>query len=377
MRIGIIAGELSGDVLGAGLIQALRQHYPQATFEGIGGSAMQAQGLTSHFPLETLAVMGLFEVIRHYPRLRRCYQRITQYFLDQPPDVFIGIDAPDFNLRVEARLHAAGIPTVHYVSPSVWAWRQYRVKRIAKSCDLMLTLLPFEAKFYEQHGVPVQFVGHPLADSIVVERESTTPARHQLGLDSNRAVIAILPGSRQTELRQLGELFLQTAQQLYLRYPDVHFLVPTASPKIAALFAQQQAAYPDLPLTVLDGQAQLAMRAADVVLLASGTATLEALLLKRPMVVAYRFTPLTYWLGRYLVNVAYFALPNLLANRALVPEFLQHAATPETLTAAVAQYLDNPNDVTDLCQTFTDIHQGLRHNASQQAAQAIATLLAR
>lgn len=375
MRIGIIAGELSGDLLGAGLIHALRTSHPDALIEGIGGSQMLAAGFHSHYPLETLSVMGLVEVLKHYPRLKKCRDSLRDHFLQIPPDVFIGIDAPDFNLGLEYALKAANIPTIHYVSPSVWAWRQYRLRKIARACDLMLTLFPFEAQYYQQHNIPVQFVGHPLADEIPLQIDKPA-ARISLGLPVDGIWVAILPGSRRNEVLQLGEPFLQTARWLLAQRPDLRFIVPLANAHLKTLFTQQVAEIaPDLPLTLLAGQSREAMAAADVVLMASGTATLEAMLLKRPMVVAYRVAQLTYWLAKLLVHIPHFALPNLLAEERLVPEFLQHQVIPEKLGAACLQWLENPAQVKMLQNRFTELHNCLRLSASQQAVAAVLSMV--
>ena len=381
MRIGIIAGELSGDLLGAGLIRAIRASYPDADFEGIGGPQMLAAGFRSHYPLETLSVMGLIEVLKHYPRLKKCRDSLRDYFLHHRPDVFIGIDAPDFNLGLEYALKAAGIPTVHYVSPSVWAWRQYRIHKIARSCDLMLTLFPFEASFYQEHNIPVRFVGHPLADDIPLYSDKLA-ARHDLEntglkpLPTSGILIALLPGSRYNEVHQLAPPFLHTATWLLAQRSNIHFIVPLANAKLKALFIQQVADIaPNLPITLLDGQSHLAMAAADVVIMASGTATLEAMLLKRPMIVAYRAAPLTYWIAKRLVHIPYFSLPNLLAQERLVPEFLQQQVIPEDLGAAVLHWLENPAQVEILQNHFTKLHHSLRLSASQQASQAVLSLI--
>jgi len=372
MKIAIVAGELSGDILGAGLIHALRRHVPSSEFEGIGGDNMIAAGLHSHYPLDTLSVMGLIEVIKHYRSIKRCYNALLDHLLANPPDVFIGIDAPDFNLRLEEPLKQAGIPTVHYVSPSVWAWRQGRIHKIKRACDLMLTLLPFEAAFYQAHHMPVKFVGHPLADDIELTPPNPVDMRLQLGLTPNTCHIALLPGSRENEVRKLGSVFLRTACWLHARNPNLHFIVPIAHPRLRILFTQQVAEIaPQLPLTILSGQSIKAMSAADVVLTTSGTATLEALLLKRPMVVAYRMAELTYWLAHLLVSVKYFALPNLLAEERLVPEFLQHQVTPAHLGQAVLDWLQQPAAIRQVQQRFTQIHQQLRRSASEQAALGV------
>jgi lipid-A-disaccharide synthase len=371
MHIGIIAGELSGDLLGAGLIRVLRASYPDALIEGIGGPQMLEAGFHNHYPLETLSVMGLVEVLKHYPRLKKCRDSLRDYFLQHPPDVFIGIDAPDFNLGLEFALKTAGIPTIHYVSPSVWAWRQYRLPKIARACDLMLTLFPFEADYYIQHNIPVQFVGHPLADQIPLQTDKQI-ARKNLGLPAEGLWVALLPGSRHNEVKQLGPDFLKTALWLRQQRPDLHFIVPLANPGLKKFFSQQRTDIaPDLPITLLDGQSHQAMAVADVVLMASGTATLEAMLLKRPMIVAYRLNPLTYWLAKRLVHIPYFSLPNLLAQQPLVPEFLQTEVIPEKIGQYMLEWLENADKVVKLQTRFTELHHHLRRNASQQAATAI------
>ncbi|NJO15435.1 MAG: lipid-A-disaccharide synthase [Thioploca sp.] len=375
MRIGIVAGELSGDLLGKGLIQVLKAYHPNAIIEGIGGPQMIAAGFYSHYPLETLSVMGLVEVIKHFPQLKRCRDHLQTYFLQHPPDVFIGIDAPDFNLGLEQILKSAGIPTVHYVSPSVWAWRHYRLSKIARSCDLMLTLFPFEADYYQQHAISVRFVGHPLADQIPLQTDQQT-ARQQLNLPPAEKWVTLLPGSRRHEVLQLGIPFLQTAQWLLTYYPQMRFLVPLASHSLKELFCQQLAQVaPNLPLTLLIGQSHEAMAAADVVLTASGTATLEAMLLKRPMVVAYRLATVTYWLARWLVHIPYFSLPNLLAQEQLVAEFLQDQVTAENLGMALLYWLENPPAIETLQSHFTQLQKQLRLDANQQAAQAVLAII--
>jgi len=375
LKIGMVAGELSGDGLGAGLLQALQAHCPEILSEGIGGAQMLATGFASHYPLETLSVMGLAEVMKSYSHLKHCQRTLRHHFLQHPPDIFIGIDAPDFNLSLEQALKAAGIPTVHYVSPSVWAWRRYRWRKIAKACDLMLTLFPFETEFYQQYHIPACFVGHPLADAIPLTNDPQ-PARFQLGLPATKTYIALLPGSRLQEVRQLGPPFLQTAQWLFNQQPHLHFLVPLASGRLEQLFIEQVAQIaPNLPLHLFQGQSQQVMAAADVILTASGTATLEAMLLKRPMVVAYRLSQITYQLAKWLVTTRYFALPNLLAGQALVPEFLQHQVIPEKLGASILHWLNHPTQVELLQQQFTKLHHQLRQSANQQAAKAVLSLL--
>ncbi len=370
LRIALVAGEASGDILGSTLMQALKARHPDAQFIGVGGPRMQAEGLESYFPMERLAVMGLVEVLGRLPELLQRRKRLIRTLIDERPDVFIGIDAPDFNLGVELKLRRAGIKTVHYVSPSVWAWRQKRVLKIREGCDLMLTLFPFEARFYEEHGVPVRFVGHPLADAIPLEADRAL-ARGQLDLPEDSPVVALLPGSRGGEVGKLGALFLNAAERLRSIRPGIRFVLPCASPErreqVEAMVAGR-----DLPLKLLDGRSHEALAACDAVLIASGTATLEALLYKRPMVVAYKVAPLTYRILKRLVKSPYVSLPNLLAQRLLVPELLQDAATPEALAQTVSPLLDDGEVQT---HGFDVIHRSLRQDASRQAADAILQLI--
>ena len=369
LRVALVAGESSGDILGAGLMQALKAQHADVEFIGVGGPRMQAEGLQSYFPLERLAVMGLVEVLGRLPELLARRKRLVDTLIQQRPDVFIGIDAPDFNLGLELKLRRAGIRTVHYVSPSVWAWRQKRVLKIREGCDLMLTLLPFEARFYEEQGVPVRFVGHPLADTIPLEADRGA-ARAELGLGDG-PVIALMPGSRGGEVGRLGALFLDAAQRLRELVPGARFVLPCAN---AARRAQveQMLEGRELPLTLLDGQSHKALAACDAVLIASGTATLEAMLYKRPMVVAYRLAPLTYWILKRMVKSPYVSLPNLLAQRLLVPELLQDAATSEALAQTLAPLVKDGTQQTD---SFDQIHRTLRRDASNQAADAVLALL--
>ncbi len=375
MHIALVAGELSGDLLGAGLIKALKVHFPQAHFTGIGGSGMMAQGLRTLVPMERLAVMGLVEVLRHLPELLSIRRQLYQQLIADPPAMLIGIDAPDFNLGLERRLRARGIPTVHYVSPSIWAWRSWRVHKIARSVDLMLTLFPFETRFYQKHGVAARYVGHPLADAIPMVSDSAA-ARRSLRLahaDQNR-MVALLPGSRLGEAGHLAPLFLETAAWLYAQRPDLHFLLSAATDQLHDVLLAQQAQYA-LPLTLVRGQSREVMAAADVVLLASGTATLEAMLLKRPMVVAYQVAAVTAWIARRLIKVSHFALPNLLAGHELVPEFIQDAATVASLGSAVLYWLEDTAARETLLAYFQRLHDQLRCDASRQAAAAIAEQL--
>jgi lipid-A-disaccharide synthase len=380
LRIGIVAGELSGDNLGAGLMQAIQMRYPDARFEGIGGTQMLARGFHSHYPLETLSVMGLFEVLRHYPRLKRCHNWLIKHFLSNPPDVFIGIDAPDFNLPLELPLRQAGIRTVHYVSPSVWAWREGRLKKIAQACDLMLTLLPFEADYYANKHIPVCYVGHPLARRFP-RQPDTEGARSALGLTPPTAgrgcYIALLPGSRRSEVSRLSAPFIATACQLLKRRPDLQFIAPMANQSCRDIFSASLEQYPEAPpIQLIDGQAQTVMTAADVALTASGTATLEVLLCKKPMVIAYKLAPLTFAIAKRLVKVRWVGLPNLLANQTLVPEFIQDKATPEAMATALIHWLENPQALVALQSHYAKIHEILDAGGSEKAAEAVLGLVA-
>lgn len=373
----MIAGEASGDILGAGLIRALRRRYPDARFVGIGGDEMIAEGFHSLVPMERLSVMGLVEVLGRIRELFQIRRRLLDYLLDNRPDVVIGIDSPDFTLAVERRCREAGIATVHYVSPSVWAWRQSRIHTIARSVDLMLTLFPFEARFYEEHDVPVAFVGHPLADRIPMMPDPAS-ARSTLGLVPDAPVLAVLPGSRAGEVARLGGLFLDTARWLQDRQSDLQLVIPCVNRErerqIRALVAQRAV---QLPVTIVRGQSRRVMAAADVVLLASGTATLEAMLLKKPMVVGYRLSAISYRLLSRLVSVPHVALPNLLAGESLVPERLQDEATPETLGADVLHWLRDDAGRERLVARFTELHRTLRRDADERAAEAVTGLLKR
>ena len=372
MRVALVAGEASGDILGAGLMQALKAQYPQIEFIGVGGPLMQAQGLNSYFPMERLSVMGLVEVLGRLPELLSRRKRLINTLIAAKPDVFIGIDAPDFNLTLELKLRQAGIKTVQYVSPSVWAWRQKRVLKIREACDLMLTLFPFEAQFYQDHQVPVRFVGHPLADTIPQQADRAA-AREALNLAQDQPVVALMPGSRGGEVSRLGSLFLDAAVRLRTLRPGIQFVLPCSSPERRAQIEQMLVGR-DLPLILLNGRSHEALAASDAVLIASGTATLEALLYKRPMVVAYKVAPLTYRILKRLVTSAYISLPNLLAERLLVPEMIQDAATPEALAQLLAPLLDGGEVQTE---GFDVIHRALRRDASVQAAQAVLQLTGR
>lgn len=380
LRVALVVGEASGDQLGAGLVRELKARFPNAEFAGIGGDGMRHAGCQTWFDASELAVMGLTEVLRHLPRLLKLRSQFRQRVLDWQPDVFIGIDAPDFNLGVERWLKLRGIRTVHYVSPSVWAWREKRAEKIGESADLVLCLFPMEPPIYARHGIDARFVGHPMADDIPmhVDREQ---ARADLGLPSNAKVLAVLPGSRLGEISRLGEPFFEAAWQVCERIPGLHVVVPAANAACRQLIDQQlsRSALPVVHSHVLDGQARTAMIAADVVVLASGTATLEAMLVKRPMVVGYRVNELTYRLVKALglLKVDRYALPNILANKDLAPELMQHDCVPEKLAAAIQQWFDHPQKSIDLQATYEQLHTLLRRDASARAADAVAELVAR
>ncbi|WP_428607775.1 lipid-A-disaccharide synthase [Sedimenticola sp.] len=377
LKIGIVANEPSGDILGAGVIQAIKKRYPDACFEGVGGPLMTEQGCNSLFAMERLSVMGLVEVLKHLPELLSIRKQLRNHFLQSPPDVFIGIDAPDFNLGLETALKKAGIPTVHYVSPTVWAWRPGRVKKIRAAVDLMLSIFPFEAEFLEKHRIPVRYVGHPLADEIPLENDRSA-ARAALNVTDKPHVVALLPGSRMGEIESLAAIFIQAAVRLTARYPDVHFLVPLINRRTRTAFeAILNREAPDLSVSLIDGQSRRAMIAADAVLTASGTATLEAMLLKRAMVVAYRLNALTYWIvNRFkLVKIPYVSMANLLAGEALAPEFIQDAATPEALAQALSELLESPERVGHIQQRYRELHEALQQDSSRQAADAVLSLI--
>lgn len=377
MRIAIVAGETSGDLLGAGLIKELRAHFPDAVFDGIGGPHMLAEGFESHYPIEELSVMGLVEVLRHLPRLLRIRAGLRERYLREKPDVFIGIDSPDFNLGLAKRLRAGNVRTVQYVSPTVWAWRQGRVKGIRRAVDMVLTLFPFESAFYERHGVASAYVGHPAADRLPLEVD-VAAYRARLGLSPTAPVVALLPGSRGGEVNQLGPLFAEALKLIRAEQPDCVFVAPMVNAQRREQFAEMltDAGVREQVLLV-EGDSEVAMGAADCVLLASGTATLEAMLLKRPMVVAYRVAPITARLVQMLglVKTQHIALPNLLSQEPLVPELIQTDATPERLAAAVLAQLDDMVSREQVQTCFTELHRQLRCNASARAAEAVAQCL--
>jgi lipid-A-disaccharide synthase len=378
LRFALIAGEASGDVLGAGLIAELRARFPQAEFAGVGGPAMRAAGLEAWHDSQALAVMGLAEVLRHLPRLLKLRATLRKRLLAWKPDVFIGIDAPDFNLGVEQWLKQRGVRTVHYVSPSVWAWREGRAAKIGRSADRVLCLFPMEPPIYAKHGVDARFVGHPLADAIPMQPDRRA-VRNALVLPEATPVLAMLPGSRLGEIEKMLPLFLQAAGLVALSIPTLQILLPAANAECDAAIRAQLASQPDLAarVRVLDGDAQRAMIASDTVLLASGTAALEGMLCKRPMVVGHRISPTTYRIVTFfkLLKTRYVSLPNVLADAPLVPELLQDDCTPEKLAAACLRWLGQPEAVDALLPKFAEIHAQLRCDASARAADAVVELL--
>ncbi|MBZ0330179.1 lipid-A-disaccharide synthase [Halomonas sp. ANAO-440] len=375
-RVYIVAGELSGDNLGTGLMRALKTRHPDIEFRGIGGPGMIGEGMDSRFPLETLSVMGLVEVIKHLPELIRVRRSLRADALAWQPDIMIGIDAPDFNLGLERQLREAGITTAHYVSPTVWAWRQGRVKGIARSVDAMLTFLPFEAAFYARHRVPVAFVGHPLADELPLTNDRAS-ARAALGLDEGAAILALLPGSRANEIRFLGDTFLDAAEQLCRTRPGLKVVIPAATPKRHEELSELLTARPGLAgrVVLLDGLAREAMVAADAVLLASGTAALEAMLCHRAMLVAYKMAPATHWLAKRLVKTEWISLPNLIARETLVPELIQEAASASAIAARLGEMLDDDDYRLALETRFAYMHAGLQRDASRRACDAVEALV--
>jgi lipid-A-disaccharide synthase len=370
--VAMVAGEASGDFLGAHLIAALRARIPRLRFVGIGGPKMEAAGLDAWYPMEKLAVRGYVEVLRHLFELFSIRRGLIRRVTDLRPRLFIGIDSPDFNLPLERRLKRAGIPTVHYVSPSLWAWRGGRMRSIAASVDKVLVLFPFEEPLYRNAGIPVAYVGHPLADA-APEKDETAAAREQLRLPATRKIIALLPGSQQSELRHMASTFVGTAKLIAARQPAVHFLVPLISRETRAIFeeALYAAGAAELPLTILFGHAQDAIAASDVVLVASGTATLEVALYRKPMVITYKLAELTYRLIRRMVYLPWFGLPNIIAGEFLVPEIAQHEATPENLAQAVLNSLNDPVVVRRLPERLDAIRRLLRQDSATRAAEAL------
>ncbi|MFP9468721.1 lipid-A-disaccharide synthase [Pectobacterium brasiliense] len=375
LTIGLVAGETSGDILGAGLIRALKEKVPDALFVGVAGPRMQAEGCEAWYEMEELAVMGIVEVLGRLPRLLKIRRDLTQRFSELQPDVFVGIDAPDFNITLEGNLKKRGINTIHYVSPSVWAWRQKRVFKIGKATNLVLAFLPFEKAFYDRFNVPCRFIGHTMADAMPLHPDKLA-ARATLDIAPDVPCLALLPGSRGAEVEMLSEDFLNTAVLLRQHFPDLEIVVPLVNSKRREQFERiKSSAAPDLRVHLLDGQAREAMIASDAALLASGTAALECMLAKCPMVVGYRMKPFTFWLAQRLVKTPWVSLPNLLAGRELVAEQLQTDCTPDKLAAALLPLFADTEKMAELRATFVDLHQQIRCNADEQAAQAVLELV--
>lgn len=374
LTIALVAGETSGDILGAGLIRALKEKHPDARFVGVAGPLMQAEGCEAWYEMEELAVMGIVEVLGRLRRLLHIRRDLTRRFTALKPDVFVGIDAPDFNITLEGRLKQQGIRTIHYVSPSVWAWRQKRVFKIGRSTDLVLAFLPFEKAFYDRFNVPCRFIGHTMADAMPIEPEKNA-ARRELGIAPDALCLALLPGSRGAEVEMLSGDFLRTAMLLRAKYPALEIVVPLVNPRRREQFEKIKAEVaPDLTMHLLDGKGRQAMVASDAALLASGTAALECMLAKCPMVVGYRMKPFTFWLAKRLVKTDYVSLPNLLAGRELVKELLQDECQPDRLAAALEPLLAQGETRDKLLATFAELHHQIRWNADEQAAAAVLEL---
>jgi len=374
IRIGIVAGEVSGDILGASFIKALRRQYPNATFEGIGGPLMMEQGCSSLFDMEELSVMGLVEVFSRLRRLFKIKDHLAAHFIANPPDVFIGIDAPDFNLRLELQLKNAGITTVQYVSPSIWAWRQKRIFKVAAATNLVLALLPFEKEFYDLHGFPCAYIGHTLADEID-GNVTKTAAREMLGIASQGQYLAMMPGSRSSELKFNSDMYLHAGLRLVEKFPQLKLIMPLVNAQRKAQFLARKAVIaPELPIIFVDGRSREVMAASDAIMLASGTATLEGLLVNRPMMVAHKIHWLTYKIFKPLMKVKHYSLPNLLAKKELVVELIQDDATIDNIVAQASRLLSE--DMTEITDQFSDIGDMLKCNASERAAEQVLQLIA-
>ncbi len=373
-KVAIVVGEASGDILGADLITEMKRRFPDCSFEGIGGERMLAQGFVSLFPMDRLAVMGLVEPLKRLPELLSIRRQLRTHFTQNPPDVFIGIDAPDFNLSLEKAIKKNGTPTVHYVSPSVWAWRQGRIGKIAGAVDLMLTLFPFETQIYRDNNISVACVGHPLADEIPLVND-VVAARERLGLESDRKYLAILPGSRASEVRYLLDVFLRGAELVLRDNPEFSILIPAANAKRLEEIDDIVASYPGLPVTVFSGRSHDVMAASDVVLIASGTSTLEAMLLKRPMVIAYKMSGLSFAILKRIVKIKFVGLPNLLAGDKIVTELLQDDLTPANIARQLNELITNNTSLDRLDKLYKEIHLSLKKSASIVATDAIVQLL--
>ncbi len=373
LRIGIVAGELSGDTLGEGFIKAIQRQYPNAEFVGIGGPKMMALGCNSLFDMEELAVMGLVEVLGRLPRLLKVKAELVKYFSENPPDVFVGIDAPDFNLRLEKNLKDAGIKTVHYVSPSVWAWRQKRIFKIEAATNLVLAFLPFEKAFYDKFNVPCEFIGHTLADAIPLENDKGE-ARALLGLEQNKKWLAVLPGSRGSEVAMIAPAFIETCKKLAQTHPELGFVVAIVNEKRRIQFEQVwKTLAPELEFVLIQDTAKNVIQASDVVMLASGTVALECMLLKRPMVVGYKVNAITAFIAKRLVKTEFVSLPNILAGEELVKEYLLEECYAENLYGEVNRLLTSDNKA--VMKKFTEMHHWIRKGADDQAARAVLNLM--
>lgn len=374
MHIAIVAGEASGDILGSGLMREIKAIFPNVEFSGIGGEKMQAQGLASMVSMDRLSVMGLVEVLGRLPELLSLRKKLINDWINNPPDLFIGVDAPDFNLVIEERLRQKGILTCHYVSPSVWAWKSWRIQQIKRAVDLMLTLFPFEVTFYETSGINSHCVGHTLADQIPMHTDRFL-ARQNLGIDEHKKVICLMPGSRSGEVKYHCETFLETAKLIHENLPNSEFIIPAANKLRMQQIQGLLNGYADIPVKLIESQAQEALKACDVVLSVSGTATLEALLMKRPMVVCYKMSALSFQIVKRMIKKPYISLPNLLAQKMLVPEIFQNDANPQRLSQEVRALLDDSKNLTGLIEEFNDIHEQLKLDADVQAAKSIQRLL--
>lgn len=373
IRIGIVAGEISGDILGASFIKSIKKRYPNAIFEGIGGPLMIEQGCITLFDMDELSVMGLVEVFSRLRRLFAIKRALFEHFISNPPDVFVGIDAPDFNLRLELQLKEAGVKTVQYVSPSIWAWRQKRIFKVAKATNLVLALLPFEKEFYDKYDFPCDFVGHTLADQIspTMNKEE---ARVRLGLNAKTKYLALMPGSRGSELKYNSQMYLEAALHLKAKYPDLQFVIPLVNEQRKKQFLTAKSQFaPELDIAVIDGQSRDVMAASDVIMLASGTATLEGLLVNRPMVVVHKVHWLTYKLFKPMMKIEHYSLPNLLAKKELIIELIQDDATIDNIVAEASKLLEGDND--KLLNEFSQLQQLLKCDASERAADSVLALI--
>lgn len=375
LRIGIVAGESSGDILGAGLLNAIKMQNHELQVEGIGGNKMIEAGMNSLYTMDKLSVMGFTEVVGRFFELHSIRKRLRAHFLKNPPDIFIGIDAPDFNLWLEKELRTAGIKTVHYVSPSVWAWREYRVKKIQQSVDLMLNLFPFESDFYDKHNVPNKFVGHPLADELA-DKGNTRAARQELGLPEEKKIVAILPGSRINEVNKIASPLLIAAEQATCIFDDLHFVSGFINKDTNDRFKMiKQQVAPDLQIDMYIGKTHRVMEAADVIMLASGTATLEAMLLQKPMIVAYRLSWITYYIVKALAKIPYASLPNILADKKIIPECLQGDCTADKILSELNKLLIENNNISTIQKEFARLSTELKKNANEIAAKSVLDLI--